>query len=88
MSFQLKEDEDELYPLLHGKTFADLDPEDRSAMLQYDVNVQSIPESTPLETGERGAHGVLSFGVQQEEARPIAKGDHACPWRRVRGEGI
>ncbi len=54
MVIRLDPDEDELAPFLDGKAFHKLRREDQTRMQQYEVNVQSIPETTPLETGEAG----------------------------------
>ncbi|KAG2488885.1 hypothetical protein HYH03_012679 [Edaphochlamys debaryana] len=61
---KLDKREDELAPLLDGRAFADLALEDQSAMRQYQVQVQVIPESTELETVFRIYENMNAGGAQ------------------------
>lgn len=49
--FELDKEEDDLYAVLNGKTFAMLDDEEKKYFNQFDVHVQLILENTPLEKG-------------------------------------
>lgn len=64
---RLDPDEDELAPFLDGMAFRDLSRQDQTRMLQYEVNVQSIPETTPLETVFRIYENINAGGMEHSQ---------------------